>query len=121
MRWSSSTTRMCAALSGSVSMLTHFGLSLAAACGDGFDRPGQQRFDQRALLPGDHVEQEASRHTIAADTRVGQGLSHALGLQGIEASGEGYSLLGGMQPPLATIALAGLLHDPPLIHELLED
>ena len=58
---------------------------------------------------------------VAAAAGLGQGLRDALGLQAVEAPGEGGALLGRMQQPLAAIALAGLLLDPALVHQLLED
>ena len=85
------------------------------------DRLGQQRLDQRALLLGDHGEQEARRHAHRCRRPpAASACATRLRLQAVEAARQGGALVGRVQQPLAAVALARLLLDPALVHQLLE-
>src|SRR5512145_1857476 len=118
MRWSSSTTRMCAALSGSDSIrLPPIGTDRSAAC---LHRLRQQRLHPAALLRADHREEKTAQGGFVAASAGGERAGDPLGLQLVETAGQNGALGGCAQATLAPVGDARLLLDPPGVDHLLQ-
>ena len=127
-RWSSSTTRMCGALSGGGSRRSVCGSLLIgplgvspAECARCFHRTldhGVHGIDRSWRL--DDAGEERRRRRLRPWAGTGQGLADPIGLQRQQPDGELAALVGRVQAPLPAVDRAGSLEDIALVDQLLE-
>src|SRR6185295_2945778 len=109
MRWSSSTTRICGALSSSDSMASPVSIGSASVAGGSCCSCRQELLHRPALFLADHAEKKPPHNRVVARARGCQGCRDPLGLQLVETARQVRAFCRNPQQPLAAVVHACLL------------